>query len=148
MSAEQQASLGNETSVQLARKLRKGMMLREENTNEQTFERVYCRKCRHELFTASDVITHNQEGRGKKDFSFKKMKKDSKSHMSDLKKSCNSYFIEKKGWMTSMDTDSGDIQCPKCDQKIGAFKWSGLQCSCGVWVRPAVQILESRVDAQ
>jgi protein-tyrosine phosphatase len=135
------------SSVRLAREIREGLHLSEnQSENNAAIDVVYCKKCRFELFTVRDLVTHNPEGRGKKDFSFKKTKKDIKSSTASLKKDCNAYFIEKKSWMSSMSTDSGDIFCPKCEHRIGSFKWSGLQCSCGVWVRPAIQILKSRTD--
>ena len=118
---------------------------RNENTN---FDNCYCQKCRFPLFEAkSDLVRHTSaKGAGKKDFSYKKMKKDAKSFSSSLKQGCNAYYIERKPWMNTLDRDSGDINCPKCAHRIGAFAWSGIQCSCGVWVRPAIQILKSRVD--
>ena len=33
-----------------------------------------------------------------------------------------------------------------CKARIGAFNWSGMQCSCGAWVNPAFQLLKSRID--
>ena len=40
----------------------------------------------------------------------------------------------------------GKLSCFKCHNKIGHFKWSGAQCSCGTWVTPAIQIPMSKID--
>lgn len=115
--------------------------------NGNKFSVCMCQKCRFPLFDAKDLVKHTSaKGAGKKDFSYKKMKKDSKSFLAGMKKDCNAYYIERKAWMDHLNRDSGDINCPKCSHRIGAFAWSGVQCSCGVWVRPAIQILKSRVD--
>ena len=38
--------------------------------------------------------------------------------------------------------------CPnaKCDAKLGAWSWAGLQCSCGTWVAPSFSIHRNKVD--
>jgi protein-tyrosine phosphatase len=136
------------SSVDIARELRESIQQEAENsTNDQrVIETVFCKACRQELVTANDLVVHNTQGRGKKSFSFKKLKKDARSAQTALNKDCNAYFVEKKAWMGPLDTDSGDLSCPKCNKRVGCFKWSGLQCSCGVWVTPAIQILKSRAD--
>src|SRR5690554_6802729 len=50
---------------------------------------------------------------------------------------CQSYFIEPVEWIQDLHGLEGKISCPKCDSKLGTFKWSGGQCSCGSWVTPA-----------
>eukprot|EP01048_Picozoa_sp_COSAG05_P018522 COSAG05_NODE_2724_length_2726_cov_1.567568_2_plen_80_part_00 len=31
--------------------------------------------------------------------------------------------------------------------KLGGYNWAGMQCSCGAWITPALQIHGARVDA-
>ena len=40
----------------------------------------------------------------------------------------------------------GKLGCPKCSARIGSYNWSGMQCSCGAWVAPAIQVVKSKVD--
>ena len=42
--------------------------------------------------------------------------------------------------------DEGDLHCPKCACRVGAYAWYGAQCACGAWVAPAIQVTKSRVD--
>ena len=44
-------------------------------------------------------------------------------------------------------SSEGKLTCPKCNAKLGLFRWHGNQCSCGTWVAPAIQIHLSKVDA-
>ena len=30
--------------------------------------------------------------------------------------------------------------------RLGSYCWSGMQCSCGTWVAPALQVVKSKVD--
>lgn len=43
---------------------------------------------------------------------------------------------------------SGRLVCPNsnCGCNIGKFAWQGMQCSCGVWVTPAIGVLRAKVD--
>lgn len=43
---------------------------------------------------------------------------------------------------------SGRLTCPNtnCGCNIGKFAWQGMQCSCGVWVTPAIGVLRAKVD--
>ena len=40
----------------------------------------------------------------------------------------------------------GKLICPKCAVRLGSYTWSGMQCSCGAWVAPAIQVVKSKVD--
>ena len=40
----------------------------------------------------------------------------------------------------------GKLLCPKCAVRLGSYTWSGMQCSCGAWVAPAIQVVKSKVD--
>ncbi|KAL9654959.1 hypothetical protein ABK040_008749 [Willaertia magna] len=110
-----------------------------------------CKMCRCKLFESTQIMNHQQqENTGYKNFSIKKQKKDFKqgiNHSITSKKKCTSiYFNDKLDWMGELKGDEGNINCPKCGYRVGAYKWSGNQCSCGVWVCPSVQIQLSRVD--
>ncbi|EFC48703.1 predicted protein, partial [Naegleria gruberi] len=107
----------------------------------------YCQICRLKLFSTGELIEHSpSEKRGLKDFEYKKLRKDAKRGVSKTSKNCTSLYLgEKIDWMGSMDGDEGRIFC-KCGHRVGAYKWSGSQCSCGIWVSPSIQIQMSRVD--
>jgi hypothetical protein len=57
-----------------------------------------------------------------------------------------SYFLDMMDWMGEMPELEGPLKCPKCKSRVGSYKWTGAQCSCGVWVSPALQVSKSRVD--
>jgi dual specificity phosphatase 12 len=100
----------------------------------------FCKICRAQLFTSNDLVPHVVK---KKDFSYKKLKKDSQSKHTDHE--CSAYFIDRMDWMGQLDGNEGRISCAN-GHRVGTFVWSGVQCSCGVYVTPAFQILKSRVD--
>ena len=107
----------------------------------------FCQMCRHKLFSHRDLMEHASERRGMKDFSYKKLKKDLRKGLSKSTKQCTSlYLAEKMDWMGNMDGDEGRLTCPQCQHRVGTYKWSGNQCSCGVWVCPSLQVQMSRVD--
>ena len=61
-------------------------------------------------------------------------------------------FLTPLSWMKGIeDGDGGETRgnlcCPQCETKIGAFDWAGIQCSCGAWVSPAFQIQRAKTDA-
>jgi protein-tyrosine phosphatase len=137
----QQQSLGQEdlSSEELVQQ--RLQRIRGSDTHTDT---KYCKMCRCQLFNSADLVPHEGD-RGKKDFSFKKIKKDRVHNVSGGSK-CSSYFIDRMDWMGDMgDVNEGRICCPRGHQ-LGTFIWSGMQCSCGVWVRPAFAILKNRVD--
>lgn len=47
--------------------------------------------------------------------------------------------------MGDMGDTSGKFSCPKCNNRIGSYAWSGAQCACGTWVTPAVMVTLSKV---
>ena len=60
---------------------------------------------------------------------------------------CESKFLaDGLDWMGDMSAAEGKLHCPKCDAKVGLWKWAGAQCSCGSWVTPAIQIPLGKVD--
>ena len=58
---------------------------------------------------------------------------------------CTSHFLLCDA-APNLTTDEGKVGCPKCNTRLGTFEWSGMQCSCGAWVAPAIQVVKSKVD--
>ncbi|XP_073988093.1 dual specificity protein phosphatase MPK-4-like [Rhodnius prolixus] len=64
-------------------------------------------------------------------------------------KLCNQiYFVEPLAWMkTVAHSEQGQLNCPKCDSKLGSFSWiMGCQCPCGSKVAPAFYLVPSKVE--
>jgi dual specificity phosphatase 12 len=40
----------------------------------------------------------------------------------------------------------GRLECPKCHYIVGKYAWQGLQCTCAVWVLPAITLAKGRID--
>ena len=63
---------------------------------------------------------------------------------------CQNIFLQPLAWMKGIEDDvhvvEGKLCCPRCDVKVGAFNWSGCQCSCGAWVTPAFYVQLGKVD--
>jgi dual specificity phosphatase 12 len=62
---------------------------------------------------------------------------------------CQSIFCSEAvlAWLSPNGQDiEGKLACPKCSFKVGHWRWSGAQCSCGTWLTPAIQIPASKVD--
>lgn len=97
--------------------------------------RFACRKCRTILFGHDDLFDHVPSRH-----SF------SRRHASASSR-CESLFLSGSlGWMGYVNAPEGKFDCPKCESKLGHWKWSGAQCSCGTWVTPAIQVPLSKVD--
>lgn len=103
----------------------------------QTDETRYlCRTCRSVLFVESDLQDPPHEI-SQHHFSHRK-----RNHTASA---CQSYFLNSLlDWMPESET--GKISCYHCQSRLGHYKWSGNQCSCGTWVVPAIQIPKSKVD--
>ena len=102
-----------------------------------------CKKCRAPLFTAAMLDIH-EPGAGQA--AFKPRKREARV----VPDGCTSHFLlsdaiegDAGSRLTSIE---GKLGCPKCTTRIGNFDWSGMQCSCGTWVTPAVQVIKSKVD--
>ena len=111
-------------------------------TNESATEVIYsCRKCRLQLCSMADIMPHEQS-EGKKEF-----RKNGNNRLSF--QPCGSVFVEEGSveWISAAaDEQHGDLKCPKCTMKVGTYKWSGQQCSCGHWVSPAFVLQQSKMD--
>lgn len=100
-----------------------------------------CRKCRTLLFGEAN-LENPPHIPSKHNFSSRKH-----GVRSSTERTCQSYFLSSAlSWMGNTGDVDGKFSCPHCDTKLGAWNWSGAQCSCGTWVVPAIQVPVSRVD--
>jgi len=111
---------------------------------------VSCRKCRRRVARGAHVLRHDS-GVGMDAFSWKARKKDAASSAPRSAR-CSSMFVTPLSWMSGIEdgdggATAGKLLCPGCETKIGAFDWSGIQCSCGAWISPAFQIQRAKTDA-
>eukprot|EP00696_Hemimastix_kukwesjijk_P015017 gnl/Hemi2/3108_TR1100_c0_g1_i1.p1 gnl/Hemi2/3108_TR1100_c0_g1~~gnl/Hemi2/3108_TR1100_c0_g1_i1.p1 ORF type:complete len:127 (-),score=21.78 gnl/Hemi2/3108_TR1100_c0_g1_i1:215-565(-) len=96
-------------------------------------DQFFCRACRAVLFATGDIQPH-AVGSG-----YDPTRRSSSDQ-------CTSIFLsEPQPWMDTADVD-GKVLCPKCKVRVGAFSWSGSQCSCGTWVTPAIQMSCGKVE--
>jgi len=103
-----------------------------------------CRICRSILFGTN----HLAEGHIQNLHTFRR------SHDNPMQKKailCQSLFCDESVLgRLALDGSKYDVEgrlkCPKCLNKLGHWNWSGLQCSCGTFVVPAVQIPISKID--
>lgn len=105
--------------------------------------RYACKICRTILFSESDL---QNPSHSKSQHKFSSRKTKSGANISNSR--CESLFLaDGVGWMGDIASSSeGKFTCPKCNAKLGLFRWHGNQCSCGTWVAPAIQIHSSKVD--
>ncbi|KAL9232154.1 hypothetical protein vseg_007293 [Gypsophila vaccaria] len=100
-----------------------------------------CKKCRQIVASEENIVSHEQ---GDGELSFKGRKKSVEPNAPE----CTAIFVEPLKWMLPVQEGylSEKLYCIGCKSKLGFFTWVGMQCSCGAWVRPAFQIIKSRVD--
>jgi len=116
----------------------------EQKMKEVSVEKVTysCRTCRRLLFTIDDLMPHQV---GKHSIAFHKRDKGNAIAADQIV--CSSYFLQEPlQWMGNLEESEGKICCAKCNFRVGFWKWDGLQCSCGTWVTPAIQMTKNRVD--
>lgn len=129
-----------------------------------------CKKCTTPLALSSAFIAHTASGSSIKDKEKSTPKlphkhrfphnihhhhihnfapRNGMSASSTLAPTCMQYHVEPVGWMKK-ELCKGELEgklcCPKCEAKLGSYRWQGNKCSCGVWVTPAFQLQRSRVD--
>ena len=103
-----------------------------------------CRMCRTILFDEDDL---EDPPHSKASHSFSRRKHDKSAGRSGSASQCESKFLSGAlDWMGDTSAFEGKLHCPKCDSKVGLWKWAGSQCSCGTWVTPAIQIPNGKVD--
>ncbi|KAK9364098.1 protein-tyrosine phosphatase-like protein [Lipomyces starkeyi] len=119
----------------------------EKATGNSTVE-LRCKKCRCPLAQSSAIIPHFPPSASSKyDASYKS--KIGPSMVSVLAPSCMHYFLDPVRWMQP-ELEKGELDgkfdCPKCQTKIGSYRWQGMQCTCGAWVTPGISIQRGRAD--
>ncbi|KAK1435595.1 hypothetical protein QVD17_01361 [Tagetes erecta] len=79
-----------------------------------------CKKCKRSVALQGDVIDHVP---GERESSFE----------------CTSIFVEPHSWMQTVEegASEGKLWCRHCEEQLGCFNWSGIECSCGSWIKPA-----------
>uniref|UniRef100_A0A0N5BRX6 protein-tyrosine-phosphatase n=1 Tax=Strongyloides papillosus TaxID=174720 RepID=A0A0N5BRX6_STREA len=74
-----------------------------------------CRKCRNILFNSCNLMVHE-------------IKKKDRKNIEDNNQICGfGYYLMPLDWMSLNDVQ-GKINCPKCNEKIGHYNWSGKEC--------------------
>ncbi|EAS00620.1 dual specificity protein phosphatase, putative (macronuclear) [Tetrahymena thermophila SB210] len=86
-----------------------------------------CKQCRQQLFKKEDIEHEAQTQKDK----------------------CTSIYIsEEVEWIKNRVAEEWDhnLLCPKCKNKVGEIKLDGLQCRCGEWIIPGIQMSLGKVD--
>jgi len=115
--------------------------MKERKIPDVTKQRYACRKCRFMLLDETDL----SDDHVKNLHSFNKRNYQKNRPMS----ACQSIFCRDSvlEWLAPDGCEvEGRLECPKCSTKIGHWRWSGAQCSCGTWITPSIQIPLSKVD--
>lgn len=109
--------------------------------------RFACKMCRTIIFNEDDLEDppHTQS---QHEFSRRKTKSGINTNGYQGEGKCQSKFLaDGLNWMGDISqSHEGKLSCPKCDAKLGLYKWHGTQCSCGTWVVPAIMVQKSRID--
>ncbi|CAL8083383.1 unnamed protein product [Calicophoron daubneyi] len=124
-----------------------------------------CRKCRYQLFTSANLVSHckpeedvrkfnggNTSGRpganGKTEQEvcsvlIKGITLNKTPTACDL----NEIFTDPLEWTReSTDDVEGKLYCPGCNAKLGSFNWCGEPCVCRTWVIPAFHFNRNHID--
>ena len=110
-----------------------------------------CRKCRILLATSDNILETEAAGQ---EGSFSWRKRDKFQKESGLDGSGDGagggIFVEPLRWMSSYVDGQiqGKLYCPKCNARLGAFNWSGIQNNSGVWITPGFHLHLTRLDLE
>eukprot|EP00117_Sycon_ciliatum_P018724 scpid45071/ scgid4556/ Dual specificity protein phosphatase 12; Glucokinase-associated dual specificity phosphatase len=110
-----------------------------------------CRKCRSLLFSSEHVVTHPvgdspllYDGSSRVDG------KDPKEVAAAQAEACKlTLHTMPLDWMEKTleaGEQEGKLSCPKCNSRLGTYKWSGARCGCRFWVVPFFSFPRRRVD--
>ncbi|XP_047332831.1 dual specificity protein phosphatase 12-like [Impatiens glandulifera] len=105
-----------------------------------------CKKC-HRLVALQENALDHVPGEGENSFGWRRRR-----HACHLSKpeefECSSIFVEPLRWMKLVEEGAleGKLFCNNCEGRLGCFNWSGIQCSCGSWIKPAFQLHKSKLD--
>lgn len=62
---------------------------------------------------------------------------------------CNSrfhHYIPPLRWMIGLEEHSqGALECPRCHDKVGSYRWLGMPCPCGQLIVPGFALLKHMV---
>lgn len=127
-----------------------------------TIDTLYkCIQCRNIVFSNIDLLNYHKYT-PKFRYSYKRYKN---SFIKNTE--CTSYFLKdaesifvNNKYKLKIDNNKNKyckfdfncsktgttLNCLKCNYKIGTYSPIGIQCSCGSWVVPAIQIVKSKVD--
>lgn len=98
-----------------------------------------CGKCGKYLWAKRNMYSH-MKGAGQEAFSWQKQSQDNSATL------CTSFFLKPMKWMNlQYGVMQGKLFCPKCNDRLGTFKWCGLRCSCGTFVAPGFQVHEKKI---
>uniref|UniRef100_A0A0N4ZYK6 protein-tyrosine-phosphatase n=1 Tax=Parastrongyloides trichosuri TaxID=131310 RepID=A0A0N4ZYK6_PARTI len=103
-----------------------------------------CRKCRNLLFNSKELMFH-KIGNGSL-YQIKNCDINKKEEKCEF-----GYFLMPLNWM-SLKEISGKINCPKCNEKIGQYNWSGKECigewnkKCNGFITPWIYVQKGKVD--
>ncbi|KAK9447130.1 protein-tyrosine phosphatase-like protein [Limtongia smithiae] len=107
-----------------------------------------CKKCRCPLSTGAAIIPHSPRPTSSSQ-QLLRSTKIGPGMVSVLQQGCNHYFLDPVRWMKP-ELEKGELEgkfdCPKCNTKIGSYRWQGMQCTCGEWVTPGISVQRGRVD--
>ena len=120
----------------------------EKEINTQKEVAYKCKKCRHRLFLASALDSHENvrpSGMGCTSLFLKEEHATSNFEGSSTN-TVTSGLVLLDDTGTSHSGNSGKVACDKCGFRVGSWSWLGLPCSCKAWVCPAFQIVASKVD--
>ena len=95
--------------------------------------RYACKMCRTILFN-NEEFEDPPHSQSQHTFSYRKAKGGNVN--TSIGEKCQSYFLKDAlNWMGKEihKCHEGKLSCPKCDGKLGLYKWHGTQCSCGTW---------------
>lgn len=113
---------------------------KEEEPSEPLFKeydvettRYACKMCRTILFN-NEEFEDPPHSQSQHTFSYRKAKGGNVN--TSIGEKCQCHFLKDAlNWMGKEihECHEGKLSCPKCDGKLGLYKWHGTQCSCGTW---------------
>ena len=118
-----------------------------------------CRRCRQPLFRHDALAHHTPSAHA---FTYRRMEKEGALKGAPPLPAppgeppadgCTSHFLTTPvGWMAAAAATGAPekLTCPNpsCGVKVGDLVWAGVQCSCGTWVAPGIQIGKRGLDAR
>ncbi|CEF64281.1 Dual specificity protein phosphatase 12 [Strongyloides ratti] len=108
-----------------------------------------CRRCRNLLFNTNNLMVHEIGNKQSIEMDDNNISLNIKRNDNQI---CNfGYYLMPLYWMSLNDVE-GKINCPKCNEKIGQYNWSGKNCIgesnkfCNGFITPWIYIQKGKVD--